>query len=179
MNEKQLETLRKNNEESRLFARSCVAFALVTLLNKGTEYKDISITKLCLVAGVSRQAFYRNYNSVDDVLSDKIKEVALKMGGLMEIDVYNNWYNIFKCVDENRFLFETVIKAGFEHKILETFLSLLPEDEENRTIQTIWLSVFYSMIVKWIKEKRPRHLEDIAKIAYKYTKNIPLVMMEE
>ena len=175
MNDRQLTVLKKNNEESREFTRSCISFAFVTLLNKEIDYKDLTVTKLCAVAGVSRAAFYRNYKTVDDVLNDKIKEVAYKLSSLIESDIYNNWLNIFNCVEKNKLLFKTLIKAECEHKILEVFLSLVPEDEDSRTIQTIWVSIIYSMIIKWFKEDVAGKIEDMAMLAYRYTKNIPLV----
>ncbi len=175
MNEKQLDILRKNNEESREFTRSCISFALITLLQKEQEIAALSITKLCSVAGVSRAAFYRNYDSIDDVLSDKVREMAVKLNGVVENDVYNNWLNFFQIAEKNHILLETMVKAGCERKILEVFLSFLPEDEDNRTLQTIWISLIYSLIIKWIKEKKPENVEDAAKAAYMYTKNIPMV----
>jgi len=54
-------------------------------------------------------------------------------------------------------------------------MSLLPKNEENRTVQAFWLSTFYNYIVRWIKGDLPKKLEDAARIAYKYTKNIPLM----
>ena len=75
MNEKQLRTLKRNNEESREFTRNCISAALIVLLNK-EKLENITITRLCQVAGVSRMAFYRNYQSIDEVLVDKIELFA-------------------------------------------------------------------------------------------------------
>ena len=174
MNEKQLKTLKKNNEESREFTRNCISAALIVLLNK-EKLENISITRLCQVAGVSRMAFYRNYNSIDEVLVDKIKEFAQRLASQVGTDVYNNWAVLFKEVDKDRQMFDILIKLGFEHKVHDVFVSLLPQKEENRTVQAIWLSLFYSMAIKWVKEGKPKKIEDAARIAYKYTKNIPLI----
>jgi len=176
MNAKQLATLQKNNEESRTFTRSCISFGLIALLKKdNVDYKSITVSKVCEVAGVSRAAFYRNFQSVDEVLNDRFKEFALALASKIGTDIYNNWLHIFRTADENRLLLETAIKAGCEHEILKVFFSLLPKNEESRTIQAVWLSTIYSLIIKWIKEGHPRKIEDMAKLAYKYTKNIPLV----
>lgn len=175
MNQKQLETLRKNNEETRDFIRSCISFALMVLLKDENNIEDITISRLCTVAGVSRTAFYRNYKSVEDVLEDKIKGFALQIAGKISSDVYNNWLAVFQVVDNNRKDFESIIKGGYEYKIYDVFMSLLPKDEDNRNIQTVWLSLFYTYIVKWVKEGKPKKAEEMARFAYKYTKNIPLV----
>ena len=174
MNKKQLETLKKNNEETRNFIRSCISFALMVLL-KDEKITNISVSRLCTIAGVSRTAFYRNYKTIEDVLVDKIKELVLQIGNKMGVDVYDNWLVVFTVVDENRRDFESIIKSGYEYKIYDVMMSLLPKGTENRNIQAIWLSLFYTYIVNWVKEGKPKKSEEIARIAYKYTKNIPLV----
>ena len=174
MNQKQLETLKKNNEESRDFVKSCFRFALMIIL-KDKKDKTLTVTRLCHIAGVSRTAFYRNYRTIEDVLVDEIKVFGLTVTGLIGTDVYENWLALFKLVDSKREDLEAVIYAGFEHKFLEVFLSLLPAEEDNRTIQTIWLSLFVTLMIKWIKEGTPKKPEDMARLAYKYTKSIPLV----
>ena len=174
MNQKQLERLQKNNEESREFVRSCFRFALMIIL-KDKNDNHLSVSRLCQIAGVSRTAFYRNYETIDDVLVDEIRGFALSLAKQIGTDVYNNWLALFQTVDAKREDFEAIIGAGFETKILEVFLSLLPRDEENRTVQAMWLSLFYSMMIKWLKEKKPKKVEDMARLAYKYTKNLPLI----
>lgn len=174
MNEKQLRTLKRNNEESREFTRNCISAALIVLLNK-EKLENITITRLCQVAGVSRMAFYRNYQSIDEVLVDKIELFAHRLASQIGTDIYNNWVMILKEVNKDKDTFSILVKLGFEHKIYDVFMSLLPKNEENRTVQAFWLSVYYNYIVRWIKGDLPKKLEDAARIAYKYTKNIPLM----
>ena len=173
MNKKQLETLQKNNEETRSFIRSCIVFAFMILL-KDENIHNITISKLCNVAGVSRTAFYRNYKSIEDVLEDKIKELGLEIAGKISTDIYNNWLAVFKTVDNNREDLESIIREGYQHKIYDVFMSMLPEEKDNRNIQTVWLSLFYTFMVKWIKEGKPKKAEEMARLAYIYTKDLPL-----
>ena len=172
MNQKQLETLRQNNEDSRDFARSCFGFAIMIMLK---ENNGFSVSKLCSLAGVSRTAFYRNYTCVEDVLEDRLKEISLSIAKEITTDVYNNWLLIFSTVEKYMAQFEVIVQGGFASKIYDVFMSLLPHDEENRNIQSTWLSLFYTFIVKWVKERKPKKVEDAARMAYRYTKNIPLV----
>lgn len=177
MNQKQLDTLRKNNEESREFVKSCFRFALMVIL-KDKSNKSLSVTRLCNIAGVSRMAFYRNYNTIDDVLEDEIRDFASELATSIGTDVYDNWLRLFEATEKRREDLEAMIEAGFEHKILEVFLSLAPKDEENRTLQTIWLSLFYTLMIKWLKEKKPKRAEDMARLAFKYTRHLPLVTLD-
>ena len=176
MNQKQLDILRKNNEESRDFVRSCFRFALMIILKDKTKKR--TITQLCQIAGVSRTAFYRNYQTIDDVLVDEIRLFALSLAKGIGTDIYENWLLLFNAVEEKRSDLEAIVEAGFEAKILEVFYSFLPKEERNRTIQCLWLSMFYGLMIKWLKEKKPAKAEDMARIAFEYTKNIPLVSVE-
>ena len=174
MNQKQLETLKRNNYESRDFVRSCFSFALMIMLK---ENDGFTVSKLCSLAGVSRTAFYRNYTCVEDVLEDRIKEIFGPISSQITTDIYNNWLLVFSTVEKYMIQLEVITQAGFETKIYDVFMSLLPKDEDNRIIQSIWLSLFYTFIVKWIKERKPKKVVEAARMAYKYTKNIPLVVM--
>ena len=173
MNEKQLATLRKNNEESRDFVKSCFRYALMIIL-KDKEDKTINVTRLCKIAGVSRMAFYRNYKGIDDVLVDEITEFGQALLEVIGDDAYDNWLRLFCLAEERRDNLLAIIEAGFETKILEVFMSLLPKEETKRTLQAIWFSLFYTLMVKWLKEGKPRTPEEMAKIAFKFTKGIPL-----
>lgn len=177
MNQKQLETLRKNNEESREFVKSCFRFALMIILKDKTNRK-LSITRLCQIAGVSRTAFYRNYQTIEDVLIDEIKMFALDFVKEIKIDIYENWLSLFKAVEKKKEDFIAIIDAGFESRILDVFLSLLPKDEENRTLQAIWLSLYYTLMIKWLKEGWPKKAEDMARLAFKYTKSMSLATID-
>ena len=172
MNQRQLETLKQNNDESRDFTRSCLSFALMLMLK---ENNGFTVSKLCELAGVSRTAFYRNYTCIEDVLEERLKDIFLSIAHQITTDVYNNWLLVFSTIDKYRLQFEVIVQAGFSSKIYDVFMSLLPKDEKNKTIQAIWLSLFYTFIVKWIKEGKPKKVEEAARMAYKYTKNIPLV----
>ena len=178
MNERQLETLRKNNEESHDFVKSCFRFALMIILKDKSDNR-ITVSRLCKIAGVSRTAFYRNYRNVEDVLVDEIREFGLELAGQIETDVYKNWLSLFQLAQTKFEDLKAIVDAGFQHKILEVFLTLLPSDEESRIIQTIWISLFYSLLISWVGEKKPRKAEEMARVAYKYTQNIPLVALGE
>ena len=63
--------LSKHNENINKIVRESIQQALIILMNQ-KKFNDISITELCKKAGVSRMAFYNNYNSKDDLLKQLI-----------------------------------------------------------------------------------------------------------
>jgi AcrR family transcriptional regulator len=177
VNQHQLETLRKNNEESRDFAKSCFRFALMIILKDKNDSR-VTVSRLCRVAGVSRTAFYRNYDDVEDVLVDELKVFSMTLAGQIGTDIYKNWLALFTLTEEHYEDLRAVVRAGYGHKILEVFLTLLPNGGDNRTIQTLWLSLFHSMLISYVSEDKPKKPEEAARQAYKFTQNIPLVALE-
>ena len=54
-------------------AVDCIYEALVILMET-KPYKEITITDITRKAGVSRMAYYRNYQDKDDILIDHLRE---------------------------------------------------------------------------------------------------------
>lgn len=67
ISKRSLQNLTQFNQEARQVARESMEIALLTLLEK-KPLGDITISELVTKAGVSRNAFYRNYNSKEAIL---------------------------------------------------------------------------------------------------------------
>ncbi len=66
---------RKN--AANIFVRECITQALLKLMKQG-KYYDITVSELVKTAGVSRNSFYRNYESIDDILKQHLEERTAK-----------------------------------------------------------------------------------------------------
>lgn len=64
---KKNETLRLSNQEANQITRECLQTALILLMSE-KPFEKISITELVKRSGVSRTAFYRNYDSKEAIL---------------------------------------------------------------------------------------------------------------
>ncbi|CRH91822.1 mycofactocin system transcriptional regulator [Chlamydia trachomatis] len=64
-----LKNLVRSNKESNQLTRESIETALVFLLEK-KDLNQISISELVKKAGVSRNAFYRNYKSKEEILEN-------------------------------------------------------------------------------------------------------------
>ena len=64
----------KSNQESNLLTREAIETALATLGKK--DLTKISISELVKRAGVSRAAFYRNYDSKEEILESVFKRTV-------------------------------------------------------------------------------------------------------
>ncbi len=57
----------KRKHPTNLFVRDCITKALFKLM-KSTNYNEITVSALVREAGVSRNSFYRNFQSIEDIL---------------------------------------------------------------------------------------------------------------
>lgn len=63
------------NEEAKRFSMECIETALLSLMSE-KPYDKITYQELAGRAGVSRNAIYRNYSSVDDILSQYLFRIT-------------------------------------------------------------------------------------------------------
>ena len=66
---KKRDILRMSNKESNRLTRECLQTALIYLMGQ-KPFDKISISEIVRRSGVSRTAFYRNYNSKEEVLNE-------------------------------------------------------------------------------------------------------------
>ncbi len=98
----------------RQFYKDCLFEALMILMRR-KDYREITVTELTKVAGVSRMAFYRNYHSIDAIITDYMEEHLF--GSLFNIgqDHRPEEYDLRERV-------RTSFSFFFEHKELLTNL---------------------------------------------------------
>ncbi len=68
------------HEQKRKNVKDIISEALIVLL-KRKLYIDITVSELVNAAQVSRASFYRNYNSIDDVITHIVDDIYI---GLIE-----------------------------------------------------------------------------------------------
>ncbi|GGE38284.1 TetR/AcrR family transcriptional regulator [Streptococcus himalayensis] len=169
MDKQRLNILKQNNDQSRKITRESLTTALLLLLNE-KDFSQISITELCQKAGVSRTAFYRNYKTKDEVLDDQIMTYINELRQCVTEDLYKNWLQAFLFVEKHRKELEVIVQAGLEHRIFLALSVRLPTDPRMRTVQILWDSIAYALIIEWVIHKTPESAEEMANIAYEETK---------
>ena len=107
------EVLRLSNMESNKITRECLQLALMKLMRE-KDFDKISITEITRCAGVSRTAFYRNYDSKQAIIEDATQSIFSKLRE--SLVRYNNhwkaWYILFfNTVKENKESFKIVLEA--------------------------------------------------------------------
>ncbi len=159
MADEKIAGLRRHSEEINRLVNESLRGALVILL-KDTEYDKITISGICLKAGVSRMAFYGNYKTKDDLLEaiveDLNKTIYAEIGSPFLVETTINWYrNFFRLIYEKRELISRIFDAGFRKKyfffvnkiILNT--PMISSAEKYRRL--IWSGGIENVIVYWFE----------------------------
>ena len=67
----------KRKHPANLFVRDCITKALFNLMKK-KDYLEITVSEIVNAAGVSRNSFYRNYQSIEDIIRQHMTEQTKK-----------------------------------------------------------------------------------------------------
>ena len=111
--------------------KNLLADSLFKLL-KNNDINDISITKLCNNASISRTSFYNNFNNILDVINYKFDLIIDNLYKIYYLnnkrnkDIYNLCKEILKYIEKNKDLFLIIIKKfyfEFKNKLDNYFIN--------------------------------------------------------
>ncbi len=166
--------LSKHNENINKVVCESLQQALIILMNK-KDFNDISITELCRKAGVSRMAFYNNYNSKDDLLKKLISYHSYLLINLIgspfreRIDI--SWYvNMFEYAKENHYNLKTIFDAGFKYEYLSTITDIVLHDKDipsdKKYLRVMWAGGIINTIIYWLESGMKESIDEIATFCY-------------
>ena len=161
------------------------------------DYSEISITELTEKSDIARQTFYRNYNSMDEILLSKMDEIldeylekvqknlATKNDPYWDFEVKQLVY----VWQRNEPLFKALQKAGLTFQALEKlseFFSMfhmkiqnLQELDEKHQYLVYYLSGGVFMVLnKWFENQMKVPIELLTDLFKKAAKNINQIAEE-
>lgn len=136
---------------SNVQARKAMTEALIRL-SREKPFSSITVTDLCKLAGVSRMAFYRNYDSKEEVFSTRLTEL---------VEEYRNstspllargelWYGIghltkfFETMQNNAELIDSLFKCGFVWLLIEAISGYLTDVWGNGSKESEYVLIGFS-----------------------------------
>lgn len=110
------------NRQINQVTRESLSIALIYLMNE-KPFEKITITELVDRAGVSRTAFYRNYESKEDLLSEIGKSLTNRISELRGLnrnrEFSYDWYlDLFRTIKEHKESYSLFINANLTVKML-------------------------------------------------------------
>ena len=172
---------------------------LETLLEllKTKEYAEISITELTEQSGIARQTFYRNYDSMDDILVSKMDKILDEYLDTVQQNLARkedpDWHfevqQLIFIWQENEAIFKALQKAGLSlhalDKLTEIFnlfhmkiQNLQQLDEYHQYLVYNLTGGIYNVLNKWFENEMNTPTEIIAELFIKAARNIDQLAKE-
>ncbi|SHL63449.1 transcriptional regulator, TetR family [Anaerocolumna jejuensis DSM 15929] len=165
--------LRQNNAEANAITKECIESALI-LLMKEKNFQDISITDITKKAGVSRTAYYRNYNSKEDILSNFLQNIIQDTSSTLKkynplTDTLEAWTALLESTKKHAPQYKLLLQAGYGNTILNEYKSNINKNvSKNQTelyySNCYWAGALYTVLTEWIQDDMKAPVSEIAKI---------------
>ena len=174
-NAERLAGLRKHSEEINRLVVESLQGALLQLIGK-LPYERITVTELCKKAGVSRMAFYGNFNCMDDIfkriVSDLQTEMLARIGSPFRQILSLDWYvSLFKFVQEKSDILQPIFSAGYQDKYLELVNSIVLRHKDlqpNETyLRLLWSGGVVNSVVYWLVNDMAETPEQMAQYCHR------------
>ena len=105
-----------SNSEQKELTRQCLFDALMILWEQ-KPYDKITITEIARKTGVSRMAFYRNYEAKDELVWNKLKqlndEYLADLARETDMRIEDFTVRLYEYAQENATFMRKVMEAGF------------------------------------------------------------------
>lgn len=170
---------RLSNMQAKLITRTCLRAALIQLLDS-REMEDITVSELTRKAGVSRTAFYSNYQTVNDILSDIIDEKLNKINNSVW-EAINNKEDMFppiiQEIKENQDLYSLVMKSNIEKTAFFQLRDYLKKaypsiDRRSYFLMNASIGAIRNIVIEWIINGCEESVEFISSICNTSTREM-------
>ena len=114
------------NVEQHDLALECLLTALLQLM-KDKDLDRITVTELSKRAGISRMTYYRYFDSISDILSEKLRSLfesfvqELEASGDISLNCATIAY--FNFIKKEKFFFTTLFSSSYQESVRLFFLN--------------------------------------------------------
>lgn len=165
----------RNNVDLKNITKESLTEALFFLMDE-KPYKNISIFDICLKAGVSRNAFYRNYPAKDAIIRRWFFEVTDKwrreIRNKYPITVLDVFTEIFKQYEARKQTVTKIIEAGLMYLQIDVIFKSLRDLASTSKYPDFALchlaGSLTATVTYWLINKKPQTPEEMAHIVCKF-----------
>lgn len=158
-----------NNEEKNTYVKKQITEALLKLLEQH-EFEEISISQVTALAQVSRNSFYRNYESREDILLKYIRRLFLDWDAEYKKQSQgsnaNLYGSLFQHLSDNKEFYLLLKKRNLFHLFLAVLLEQSgPRPEHDNTWAYITAFIAhgtYGWIEEWVARGMQESGEEMA-----------------
>ena len=171
--DRRIATLHRNNEESNAFVRECIEGALIRLM--GTKpFDSITVTDIARQAGVSRNAYYRNYPSKEAILGEYldglIEAVDRTLGAYDPLtQTRDAWLALLAAARGIAPQYRLLLEAGYGGRIMDAMqrnMNRGPAAHEAgpRYASRFWAGAICAVLEQWVRSGMDAPDEELADV---------------
>lgn len=159
-----------------LGSRTLLKTALLEIM-KVKSYKDLSVSELCQKAGVSRMAFYRNYDTVAELFNetaiDLNEKIINSIGSPFRSGTSTEWYETaFRMISDQKDSVQLMYQENFQFEWMKVVNSLAVHDEsfspEKKFQRLVWCGGFENVVAQWLNDGMKEAPAEMASYCVKY-----------
>lgn len=171
--ERRLATLHRNNEASNAFVRECIEAALVQLM-ESKPFSAITVTDIARRAGVSRNAYYRNYDSKEAILAnylhgliETVNRTLTKYDPLTQ--THDAWIALLAGVRTIAPQYKLLLDAGYGEHIVDAMQEHMNRSTVSHNIgpryaSRFWAGAICAVLDQWVRSDMDASDDELADV---------------
>ncbi|PLS30997.1 TetR family transcriptional regulator [Bifidobacterium margollesii] len=173
LDDRRLATLHRNNEESNAFVRECIEGALVQLMET-RSFESITVSDIARRAGVSRNAYYRNYGSKEAILDDYLRGLIETIDETMVVydpltQTRESWIALLGAVRRIAAKYRLLLDAGHGERIVDAMHANMNRGATDdrpgpRYASRFWAGAICSVLEQWVRDGMVLPEEELADV---------------
>lgn len=174
ISQKSLQNLQVSNKESRKLTRESLETTLLLLLEK-KPLNQITISELVAKAGVSRNAFYRNYKSKEAILESILTQIVRRIfRGIKNFDLKTQLSQAWLFILTEAKKEANVLRMIFEQHLEKLLTSIVSKrlkayqrfkkKHDSRYTNSFWSNAIISVLSNWVADDMRIPAEEVAAI---------------
>lgn len=169
------DALKRRNSELKQLTRECLTEALFSLM-KEYDFEQITVTRLCEKAGVSRNTFYKTFGSVRDVFRGSVMRfnrdiIFRRLGNPFGKTCQKQWYeDYFNIIAQYADMLRVVMNSDVALYYMQQVNALMvspKQDAETRYARYMWSGAIQNITMEWLSSGMLQSPEQMAEICVK------------
>ena len=151
------------NVERNSYVVGAITRATIDLLGE-RNLVDLTISQVCAAAQVSRNSFYRNFQSLEDILRREVGRrldawyaVCQSEGHDFDADLYGSF---FQHLQENGDFYQLLERRGLFHLFREAYLGLFGPKPDQPNVQAYVVAFVAGGMLAWVEEWMARGMQE-------------------
>ncbi len=171
--------MNSSNTEQKALSKECIQTALLSIMETKL-LRNISISEIAEKAGVSRNAFYRNFQSKEQVLENYVNDITEDF--YKRIDSSNNvsrrnfLVNLFKHLYGQRNIIEIIRKNNISYMLEDVFnyyaKKVTYKLSDNKYTNYYIGGGLYALVMQWAKNSYTESPEEMSDILIQIQSNV-------